>query len=160
MVKEKQKLGLIGRCLLGVGLAVGGVGCEESLETSRGLSTSENLALTSATFDYAATNPNADYTLRQRQGFAVTGNLLGNLATYEAMKEAARESRSEVVVNFYGGVIDDGKVNNKEYDNFIVYANGHKERCSILMETKDYLIYETPKGIHKTDIGELILIKY
>ena len=101
-----NRMGLIGRCL-GMALVVGG--CEEAYNSGNSLPTSTGLAIVGTAADYAATNPNADYTLEQRQHFAVSGTLLRTLSQNEAVKEAARENR--VNVNVY--VNNDGNNYNR-----------------------------------------------
>ena len=53
----------------------------------------------SSIFEYNASNP--DIPLNERRGHAALSGLYGTLAQQEAMKEAAREGKSEVNVNIY-----------------------------------------------------------
>ena len=91
---KPNKLGLVGRCFLAGGLAV--AGCD----SSGNLYPSSQMAVGGVAAQHVATtNPNL--TPNQVQGFGALGSLLGMVAQQEAMKEAARQGRSEV--NVYGG---------------------------------------------------------
>jgi len=80
------------------GIVAGGIGLSSLINGGCEMTPAQNMAVSGASTQHmAATSPNLSY--QQRQSFGAMGGLLGVLSQQEAMKEAARQGKSEVNVN-------------------------------------------------------------
>jgi len=79
-------------------IVAGGIGLSSLINGGCEMTPAQNMAVSGASTQHiAATSPNLSY--QQRQSFGAMGGLLGVLSQQEAMKEAARQGKSEVNVN-------------------------------------------------------------
>lgn len=139
----KQRIGTgIVLAAAGLGSLVGLSGCETT--------PAQDYAISGVVSQNATTiNPNISY--RDSQIMGIGGGLLGVLAQQEAMKEAAREGKSEVNVNISGspdkdiiymkdGSIIEGEISDfPEGGNYIRIRQGASERLIPKHNVKNYV---------------------
>jgi len=145
-MRKQKASGLVGRCLLAGGLALGGIsgGCIDDYQSTR-------TTIAGASVEYVAAT-DTSLNLKQAQALGAGGRLLGALGHQQSRREAGRESRSEVNVNDYS--------NRNSWNDFILLENGYSSRCKILWVNDKHICYEDPEGTKTTFVSRVTNMRF
>ncbi len=141
-MRKQKASGLVGRCLLAGGLALGGIsgGCIDGYQSTR-----TTIAGASAQH-VAATDTSLN--LQQSQALGTLGAALGALGH----QQSRRESKSQVNVNDYS--------NRNSWNDFILLENGYSSRCKILWVNDKHICYEDPEGTKTTFVSRVTNMRF